>query len=69
MHVWTVNEEAEMSELLDMGVDGLISDYPHRALEVVRSRASASADRSFLFGAVFVTIPPAVQQSAQERKL
>jgi glycerophosphoryl diester phosphodiesterase len=40
MHVWTVNEEAEMSELLDMGVDGLISDYPRRALEVVRSRAA-----------------------------
>jgi glycerophosphoryl diester phosphodiesterase len=41
MHVWTVNEEAEMSELLDMGVDGLISDYPQRALEVVRKRAAA----------------------------
>jgi len=38
MQVWTVNEEAEMSELLDMGVDGLISDYPQRALEVVRRR-------------------------------
>ena len=40
MHVWTVNEESEMSELLDMGVDGLISDYPHRALDVVRGRAT-----------------------------
>jgi len=40
VHVWTVNEKSEMSELLDMGVDGLISDYPSRALEVVRSRAS-----------------------------
>ncbi len=41
VHVWTVNEEAEMSELLDMGVDGLISDYPSRALEVIRKRAAS----------------------------
>jgi glycerophosphoryl diester phosphodiesterase len=41
VHVWTVNEETEMGELLDMGVDGLISDYPGRALEVIRSRAAA----------------------------
>jgi glycerophosphoryl diester phosphodiesterase len=38
VHVWTVNEVAEMSELLEMGVDGLISDFPERALEVVRRR-------------------------------
>ncbi|MGB8411291.1 MAG: glycerophosphodiester phosphodiesterase [Candidatus Binatus sp.] len=41
VYVWTVNEEAEMRELLDMGVDGLISDYPRRLLDVIRSRASA----------------------------
>jgi glycerophosphoryl diester phosphodiesterase len=41
MHVWTVNEEAEMRQLLDAGVDGLISDYPRRALDLVRGREPA----------------------------
>ena len=38
VHVWTVNEEAEMNQLLDWGVDGLISDFPARALAVARAR-------------------------------
>lgn len=29
---WTVNTAAEMRELLEMGVDGIISDYPNLAL-------------------------------------
>jgi glycerophosphoryl diester phosphodiesterase len=27
---WTVNEREEMNELIEMGVDGLITDYPDR---------------------------------------
>ncbi len=38
LHVWTVNDEREMNQLLDYGVDGLISDFPARALAVVRAR-------------------------------
>lgn len=28
---WTVNEESDMTELKEMGVDGIITDYPNRA--------------------------------------
>ena len=35
VHVWTVNEKAAMKRLLDMGVDGLITDHPDRAIEVL----------------------------------
>jgi glycerophosphoryl diester phosphodiesterase len=34
---WTVNDAPTMRALIRLGVDGLISDYPDRLLEVVRS--------------------------------
>ncbi len=41
VHVWTVNEEHAMRELLDMGVDGIISDFPARLMKVIAERAAA----------------------------
>lgn len=38
VHVWTVNEEAEMNRLLDIGVDGLITDRPDRLKHVLIDR-------------------------------
>ena len=35
---WTVNETADMQKLIDMGVDGIISDYPDRLRDVVNKR-------------------------------
>lgn len=42
VHVWTVNEESTMTELLNMGVDGIISDYPARLLALLRKRPPAT---------------------------
>ena len=38
---WTVNERKAMNDLLDMGVDGLITDRPDVAQEVLRARGIA----------------------------
>ena len=38
VHVWTVNDPRRMVELLDLGVDGIVTDRADLALEVVRAR-------------------------------
>jgi len=35
---WTVNDKSEMARLIDMRVDGLITDYPDRAREVLAAK-------------------------------
>ena len=38
VHVWTVNETHEMTRLLDMGVDGLVTDRPDLLKDVLIER-------------------------------
>jgi glycerophosphoryl diester phosphodiesterase len=44
---WTVNEPADMTRMIDLGVDGMISDYPDRLRQVMAERG--------------MTLPPKVE--------
>ena len=38
VHVWTINEPASMRRLLDLGVDGIVTDFPARLARVIAER-------------------------------
>lgn len=43
VHVWTVNEEPVMRQLLDLGVDGIVTDAPDVLRSVLRTRGAWAA--------------------------
>ncbi|MBI4863853.1 MAG: glycerophosphodiester phosphodiesterase [Candidatus Riflebacteria bacterium] len=38
VHVWTVNDPAEIERCIDLGVDGIMSDFPERVVEALTGR-------------------------------
>jgi glycerophosphoryl diester phosphodiesterase len=40
VHVWTIDEPAEMRALLDLGVDGIVTNFPARLSRLLASRAA-----------------------------
>jgi len=39
---WTINEKADMEKLMDLGIDGLITDYPSRLLGTMTQHHQAA---------------------------
>jgi glycerophosphoryl diester phosphodiesterase len=59
VYVWTVNDPIDMAAQLGRGVDGLITDDPALASEVLAERADASFPEKLLFNlAAFLGKPP-----------
>jgi glycerophosphoryl diester phosphodiesterase len=52
VEVWTVNEEADMKRLLEIGVQGILTDYPDRLLRLL-GRSGAGSPPAAASQAVF----------------
>jgi glycerophosphoryl diester phosphodiesterase len=46
VHVWTINQVEEMQRLLDLGVDGIVTDFPARLAGLIARRHAGSQPSS-----------------------
>jgi glycerophosphoryl diester phosphodiesterase len=43
VHVWTINDEAAMRRMLDLGVDGIITDFPDRLIALLERESGSKS--------------------------
>ncbi len=59
VYVWTVNDKLNMSRMMSRGVDGVITDHPALAREVITERAELSpAERLMVTAAFWMGLEP-----------
>ncbi len=59
VYVWTVNDKLNMSRMMSRGVDGVITDHPALARQVIKERAElSSAERLMLTAAFWMGLEP-----------
>lgn len=59
VYVWTVNDKLNMSRMMSRGVDGVITDHPALAKQVIKDRAElSSAERLMLTAAFWMGLEP-----------
>ena len=59
VYVWTVNDKLNMSRMMSRGVDGVITDHPALARQVINERAElSSAERLMVTAAFWMGLEP-----------
>jgi glycerophosphoryl diester phosphodiesterase len=59
VYVWTVNDRLNMSRMMSRGVDGIITDHPGLAREVLAERAElSSVERLLIAAALWIGLEP-----------
>ena len=59
VYVWTVNDKLDMWRMMSRGVDGVITDYPAVAKQVIEERAGlSSAERLMVTAAFWMGLEP-----------
>ena len=66
--MWTVNHPAQMSSMMSLGVDGIITDKPALARDIMRQRAALTPVERLLVstGAWFGVVEGANESSSED---